>query len=133
MIAQLRLVVVVVILDELGHIVRYRRRHAAGHGVGPILIISRTLGTNLLAQPLAVRLEFSRCLALVEVAVGNNAAHIVHSRCSRGLDARIRCSGINGKAAPAANTEDADLVRVDIFGIGKEIDGCQEILGIDIR
>ena len=126
MIAARRLVIIVIIDEEL----RLRGAdvgQAAGQGAASVPVIFGALGVQLPTQlGAAVRIH------LVEVAVGDDAAHVVHGGGHGGLDAGVHGRRVQRHAAPAADADDADPFRIDAVLNGQKIDGCGEILGVDV-
>ena len=68
----------------------------------------------------------------IKIALRRHACHVVHRGGDGRLDARVDGGGIQRKAAPAADAEDADARRVDIFLHGQKIDRRLIVLSIDV-
>ena len=129
MVSTLRLVIGIVILDKLRCILRQRVNHTTGKGVTAVFIVLRALGVH----GLFLFVAGIAGILTVKISVGVHTGHIVHGRCHSSLDAGIHSSGIDGHAAPAANADDTDALRVNSFLYRKEIHCRTEILCVDVR
>ena len=98
MVASFRLVVVVILLDELRSIVRYGVKYATIAYIAVITIILSTLCVELFAQFVTVIGAHG-----VEIPVGIYPAHIIHSGCYRRFDTRVIGRSIKCKPAPTAD------------------------------
>ena len=124
------LVVLAVILHIEGNVLRHRQgQTAAGAAIVTATVDGGSGGAvsfpGLMAGRLAVR--------LVKVALGGDAAHVVHGGDHGGLDAGVDGRRVQGQAAPAADTQDADALRVHIVLDGEEVHRRLEVLGVDVR
>ena len=75
------------------------------------------------------------CVAIVggiEIAVGIDAAHVVHGGGDGSLDARVDGRRIDRHASPTADAEDAYLFRVHVVTGGEVVHRCREVLGVDV-
>ena len=127
-VAARRLVVVVVVLDEKRSVLRYGVDHAARALVCAGLVVGCALRVERLTQGVAG----IRIVVGVKVAVGGHAGHVVHRGRDGGLDARVDGGGVGRHAAPAADAEDADALRVHIVAHGQEIDRGGKVLSVDV-
>ena len=124
------LVVFAVILHEKGNVLRHRQGQTAA---GATIITATVDGGSggavglpgLMAGLLAVR--------LVKVALGGDAAHVVHGGDHGGLDAGVDGRRVQGQTAPAADAQDADALRVHVVLDGEEVHRRLEVLGVDVR
>ena len=127
-VAALRLVVVVIVLHELRRVGgRFRVHHGALAGAVPVVL--GALRVELLAHGVAG----VGVVVGVKVSVGGVAADVVHCGGHGGLDACVHGGRIEGKAAEAADAQDADACRVDIVAGGQVVYGGAEVLGVDVR
>ena len=124
MVTARRLVIVVVILHELRGIVRERVHHTAGH--------RHRIGEAQAGKGLPHRVAGSFIVGRIEIAVAAVAGHVVHRNDGRGLDPGIGSRRIEADAAPAADSDDADALRIHVLLPGQEIDRRQEVLRIDV-
>ena len=103
-----RLVVVVVVAHELRRIIGQRVHHAAGARVLAGLVVGRALGgpgaALLVAGLLAV--------AGAKVALAGHARHVVHGHGRRRLDARVERGCVDCHTAKAADSNDANVLRI---------------------
>ena len=128
MVAPGGLVVGVVVLDKEGRVVGQGVHHAARPGVNAGLVVGGALGVQGRALGVALRLA----VVGVKVAFGPHPAHVVHGGSHRGFDPGVQGGGVQGHAAPAADADDADLVRVRLLLHRQEIDGGLKVLGVDV-
>ena len=128
MVAARGLVVVVVVLDEKRSVGRYGVDHAACALIRAGLVVGGALRVECLAQGITG----VRIVVGVKVAVGGHTGHVVHRGRDGGLDARVDGGSVECHAAPAADAEDADALRVDIIAHGQEVDRGGKVLGVDI-
>ena len=128
MVAARGLVVVVIVAHEGGRVCRQGINDAAGALRAAVAVVEGALGAELLAQALA---GFGAVIG-VEVAAGGDAAHVVHGGGDGGLDARVDGGGVNGHAAPAADADDGDALRVDVRVGAQVVDGGAEVFGVDV-
>ena len=129
MITAFRLVIVIVIFYEERRVLRKRIDHAARSLIAAVFIVFRPLGVDCFTC------RFSRFFTVgaIKVTIAGNAGHIVHSRSYGGFDPCIYAGCLQGHAAPAADTDDADPVGIDQVTAGQEVDSRLEILYIDVR
>ena len=69
----------------------------------------------------------------IKIAFGGDAAHVVHGGDHGGLDPGVDGRRVQGQAAPAADTQDADTLRVYVVLDGEEIHRRLKVLGVDVR
>ena len=129
MVAALRLVVGVVILDELRRVLRQRVDDTAGFRVRAVPVINRAL----VVQRFLCRIAVFFVVIRIEIAIRRDAVHVVHRRRDRGLDARVHHRVVDGDAAPAADADDADGVRIHVRAVREVIDGRGEIFRVDVK
>ena len=122
------LVVVVVVLDEKRRVIWQRIDHAARALIRAGLVVGGALRIECLTQGITG----VRIVVGVKVAVGGHTGHVVHRGRDGGLDARVDGGGVERHAAPAADAEDADALRVDIIAHGQEVDRGGKVLGVDV-
>ena len=128
MIAARGLVIVVVVLDEKRSVGRYGIDHTARALIRAGFVVSGALRIERLTQGIAG----VGIVVGVEVAVGGHAGHVVHRGRDGGLDARVDGGGVERHAAPAADAEDADALRVDVRTHRQKIDRGGKVLGVDV-
>ena len=109
-VAPLRLIVSVVVLDKPRGIVGQGVGETARQSVRTVAVVLRALGIQLLAEFVAGILVHR-----IEVAVGIHPAHVVHRGSNRRLDARIDSRRIQRHASPAADAEDTDALRIHVL------------------
>ena len=129
MIAALCFVVGVVILDELGRVLRQRIDHTSGQGICTVFVVHRALGAHgffLLKAGITGILT-------VKISVGVHTGHIVHGHSRCRFDAGVHSGGIDSHAAPATDTDDTDFLWVNIFLHRKKIHRRGEVLRVDVR
>lgn len=117
-----------VVLHELRCVIRERVGHTAGKGVRAAPVIFRPLRIQLFAQFIAGILVHG-----VEISAGRHTAHVIHGRGHRRLYTRIYHGSVDGHAAPSADAEDTDTLRIRPLTGGKEVHRRAEILGIYVR
>ena len=117
-----------VVLDEKRSVGRYGVDHAACALIRAGLVVGCALRVERLTQGIAR----VRTVVGVKVAVGGHAGHVVHRGRDGGLDARVDGGGVERHAAPAADAEDADALRVYIVAHGQEIDRGGKVLSVDV-
>ena len=127
--AALGLVIVEVILDEL--------RLVARQGIGQARGGRCDAAGACVPGALRVQLPAQRVAGLgihgVKIAVGRDAAHVVHGDGHGGLDAGIHGGGVQAHAAEAADADDADARRIHRVQRGEEVHRSAEVFGIDVR
>ena len=123
------LVVVVVAPDEGRDVLGQRIDHSTGSRVGPGTVVGGALG----GEPGTGRVARRGGVLFVEVALGGNAAHVVHGGGHRGPDPGVESCGVDGHATPAADADDADPFGIDILTAAEVVDGGAEVLGVDVR
>ena len=129
MIVARRFVIGIVVLDKLRCVLRQRIHHAACQSIAAAEIVLSALGVHGLLFGIAgVGGVFT-----VKIAVGIHAGHVVHGHGGGRLDAGILCGGVHRHAAPAADADDPDALRVNILLHGQEVHRRAEILCIDVR
>lgn len=128
MVAARRLVVGVVVLDELGRVLGKRIDDSACERV---CSCGEVLGA-LCRKRAAEVLPGLRAVVRVEVAVRGVAGEVVHCGGDRSLDSRVDCRRVDRHAAPAADSDDADFLRVDVLLDGKEVNRRLKVLGVDV-
>ena len=69
----------------------------------------------------------------VIVTLAYHAGHIVHCAGNDGFDARVHCGCAQRHATPAADTQCADILTIDIGLNAQKIDRSTEIFDVDIR
>ena len=124
------LVVFAVVLHIEGDIIRHGQGQTAAR---PAIVAAAVDGgsggtvalSNLMAGLLAVK--------RIKISFGGSAAQIVHGGDHGGLDAGVDGRCVQGQTAPAADTQDADTLRVHVVLDREEIHGRLEILGVDVR
>ena len=127
--ASLGLVVGVVVLDELRCVIRQRVHDPAGAR-------SLTAPGHLAAlggQSRAGLVAGGGVVGRIEVAVACDPGHVVHGRGQGRLDPRVGRSRVQGDPAPAADTDDADALGVDVLARAEVVDGGHDVLGVDVR
>lgn len=129
MVAAWGLVIVVVILDEERGVIRKRVDHAAGQRICPTAVVRDALRVQ---RPLLLVTGVGGILR-VEVTLGIDAGHVVHRGCHGRLDAGVQCGRVQRHAAPTADADGADAFRIHVLLHGQEVDGCLEVLGVDVR
>ena len=127
MIAAFRLVVVEIVLHEPGRVVGELVGNAACARGLARLGVGGTLGVQL-HHHFVARVRVHR----VEVALSGHAAHVVHGRGNRRLDARVEHRGAKRQTAPAADPADADFVRIHVVAKRQIVDGGGKVLGVDV-
>ena len=127
MVAARGLVVSEVVPDELRSIRRKNIRHAAGGLIFPAFRIPKPLCAELPPQ-------FVTAVGIhrIEIAVGADPAHVVHGDGCRPLDAGIVRGGVEGEAAPAADAENADLLRIDVRQERKAVHRGGKVLRVEV-
>ena len=128
MIAAFCLVVSIIVFHEPGGSIRQRVDDTTGTLVRARLVV---LGA-LLGQGLASLHALLLGVAALEVALAVHLRHVVHRGGYSGLDTGVDGSGVDGHATESANADDADALRVDIVLHGEEVNGSQEVLGVDV-
>ena len=129
MITSVRFIVIMIICYKERRILRKRIDNAAARRIAAIFIIYESLGVH----------GFLLCVSCVcgiltvKISVGIDAGHILHGGGRRRLNTCIQCCCVEGKASPAADTDNADTLGVNILLYGKEIHRRLEILCIDVR
>ena len=124
------LVVFAVVLHIEGDVLRHGQGQAAA---GAAVVAAAADGspggaaalTNLMAGLLAV--------GGVEIALGGDAAHIVHGGDHGGLDPGVDGCGVQRQSAPAADAQDADAVRIHVALDGEKVHRRLKVLGVDVR
>ena len=129
MISSLSFVVAMVIIHKERCIIRQRINYTAAEDIFSARII---LGALCIQRAFLCKSLFLAVLG-IKVAVGVDTRHIIHGNSNGCLDSGIECRSIDGQTAPAADTENPDSIRIDIFLHGKEIDRCLKIFRVDIR
>ena len=124
MVSALSLVVVEIVVNE--------SRSLRGHGVGHASSHRHRVGESLLRKPFAGAVASLFHVESVVVVVAANAGHVVHGSGDGGFDAGVGRSRIEGDTSPAADADDAYAAGIDVLLLREEIDGCQEVLGIDV-
>lgn len=74
-----------------------------------------------------------RRIFCVKIALRVHARHVVHCRRHSRFHTRVKRSSIQRHAAPAADANDADTLRIHVVTAGEIIHRCLEIFGVDIR
>ena len=127
MIAALGLVVVEVVLDELrrigGEFIGYAARKVVSAGA----IVCRPFFCKCLTKLVAT---FG--IKRIKVTVDGYATHVVHGRSNGGLDADVDSGGVDRHAAPTADAENADFVRIDVLSCGEIVDSGRKIFSVDV-
>ena len=129
MVAPRGLVIGVVVFHKGGGVLRQRVHHAAAQSVCAGLVVLQPLGVQRRLFAVAGFLAVLR----VKIAVGVDAGHVVHGDRHRRFDAGIQRGGVQGQAAPAADAQDADPVRIHVLPQGEVVHRRLEILGVDVR
>ena len=127
-VAARRLVVGVVVLDELRSVVR----QLVGNASAKLVRSGLEVLYALCVHRLLLRLARRRAVLLVEVAVRRHPRHVVHRRGDRRLDACVDRRRVDGEAAPSADAEDADLVGVNVVARDKIIHRRLKVLRVDV-
>ncbi len=109
MIATLRFIVSVIVLKIPRSIFRHRISHTTTESIGAVFVIFKSLRIHCLAFLVA---DFLAVFA-VEIPVGIDTAHIIHCRGNRYFDTGIERRCIDCHAAPAADTDNTDFLRVN--------------------
>lgn len=122
------LVVGMVVLEELRSIGRQFVGHTATRLREAVAEIFRALRRQCLAERIA---GFGIVIG-IKIAVGINAAHVVHCRSDSRFDARVGGCGIDSKTTPTANADNTYPLRIDLIVGSKEIDSSRKILCIDV-
>ena len=123
------LVIVEVILDELRLVARQGLGQARGGGRDAAgACVPGALRVQLLPEGVA-----GIGVHAVEIAVGRDAAHVVHGDGHGGLDAGVHGGGVQAHAAKAADADDADALRIHRVQRGEEVHRGAEVFGIDVR
>ena len=124
----LGLVVVVVVLEEEGGVLGQRVHHTPGPGVGAGLVVLGALGVEGLFH----LVPGVGAVGGIKVALGVDPAHVIHGGGDRGFDAGVHGGGVEGHAAKAADTQNADLLPVHKVPGGQKVHGGGEVLGVDV-
>ena len=123
------LVIIEVILDELRLVARQGLGQARGGRCDAAgTCVPGALCVQLLAQRVA-----GLGIHGVKIAVGRDAAHVVHGDGHGGLDAGIHGGGVQAHAAKTADADDADALRIHRVQRGEEVHRGAEVFGIDVR
>ena len=125
MIAARSLVVIVVVLHKLRCLLGQRVNNAASHRRG---IVKTLLGHRLTGSMARLLLVLA-----IEIAISADAGHIIHRRGHGSLDACVGSRSIQGDATPTTDADDTYLLSIDIVLFRQKINGCQEVLSIDVR
>ena len=128
MVAAWRLVVGIILLDELWGVGRKRVHYTSGAAVKSGTVVFGALRRHLLKHPVAI----VRIIVGIEIAVGRTSVYVVHRRGDSHFYARITGCGIDGESSETADAEYADTFRIHVRLNRQKIDGCGEILGIDV-
>ena len=107
-IATWRFVVGIIVLYKLRCVLRQRIDHTACQSIGAVFVIYSALcihGFFLLKACLL------RILS-IKISVGRYTGHVVHGHGRGNFDAGVNGGGIERHAAPAADTDDTDALRV---------------------
>ena len=110
-------------------ILRKRIDDATAQRIAAIFIIRESLGVH----GFLLGVSCVCGILTVKISVGIDAGHIIHGGGNRCLNTGIQRCCVEGEASPAADTDDADTLRVNIFLYGKEIHRRLKILRVDIR
>ena len=108
MIATWRFVVGIIVLYKLRCVLRQRIDHTACQSIGAVFVIYSALcihGFFLLKACLL------RILS-IKISVGRYTGHVVHGHSRSSFNAGVNGSSIERHAAPAADTDDTDALRV---------------------
>ena len=128
MVAARGLVVVVVVPDKGGRVLRQGVDHAARPGITAALVVGRPLGVECRALFVARLLAVLR----VKIPLGIDPAHVIHGRGNGGAHPGVKGCRIECHAAPAANAEQADFILVHVFAHQKKVNGRLKVLGVDV-
>ena len=69
----------------------------------------------------------------IKISQRSISANIIHRHCCRCLYPCIKCSCLNRHTSPAADTDNSNFFRIDIFLYGKKINSRLVIFDINIR
>lgn len=128
MITAFGLVIIIVIFHKERRILGEHLRYAAGFGISAVLIVSGPLGVQFLTGFVA-----AVGVHAVKITVGHNPGHIVHGAGHRSLMRGVAGRCVQGHAAPAADTDDADAACIHVVPGGKKIYRRGKIFGVNIR
>ena len=129
MVASRSLVVGVIVRHKLRRVIGQLIDHAARQRVAVIFIV---LGALRVQRFTLFKARLLRILG-VKIAVCDHAGHVVHRHSSSSLDTGVDGCGVDCHAAPTADADDADALRINAFLHRKEIHRCAEVLGVDVR
>ena len=129
MVAASGLVVIVVVLHKERRVLRQRIDHTASEPVFTGLQVQKSLGTHSGLRLVTGFLTVSG----IEIPLGIHTGHVVHGGGHGRLDPGVQCRCIDGHAAPAADSDDADAVRIDFFMEGEEVYCSHKVFGVDVR
>ena len=122
------LVIIVVVFHEERRVIRQGIDHAASEFVFAGLKVCEPLCAHGFLRLVAGFLAVGG----VEVSLRVHAGHVVHRGSDRGFDAGIEGCSIDRHAAPAADADDTDAVRIGLLMQGKKIHRGHEVFGIDV-
>ena len=128
MVAARSFVVGKIVLRELGGVLGENVRNAAGGFVFAASGIFQTLGVELTAKFIA-----AVGIHGVKVAVGGDAAHVVHGDRHGSLDPGIVGRRVERQSAPSADSEDPDPFGIHAGEEGETVDGGRKIFRVDVR
>ena len=129
MIPAIGLIVCIIIFHKPRCLIRQRIDDPARERVCACCIIL----CALLVERLFHFVSSIRAVCFIEVTFCIDTCHIVHGGRHGRLDARVHRRRIDRHAAPAADTDDADAFRVNVFSVRQIVNGSGKIFGIDIR
>ena len=129
MVSAIRFIIIVIICHIERCVLRKWINNPAAQRIAAIFVINKPLGVH----SLFLRVPCISRIIRIKISVGIDTGHIVYGGSNRRLDAGIQRRRIEGQASPAADADNADTLRVNIFLHGKEIHRRLEILCIDIR
>ena len=128
MVASGRFVIGIIVLHEEGRVLRQRIHYTAAKLIASAAVIHDTLSVQCLAGGISGILIHG-----VKVAVGIDAAHIVHGHGSSGLHTGIDRRCVQRETTPTTDADDTNTLRINSVVQRQEIHRRLEILRIDIR
>ena len=129
MIPTVSLIIIVIVLKIKRRILRHGICHTTGKCIGSIFVIADSLCIHGFAF-----LITCICTVLgIKISLCIHPGHIIHSGSDCCLDSGINSRRIQSHAAPAADTDNSDSFRINIFLYRKEINCCLKIFRVNVR